>query len=122
MNSFNTAVTETANNILGKHRPVKKPWVTRNILKLCDKRRELKQMKNTTEGAKLYREANQQVKKGMRKAKETWTEEQCRGIKENLKKQQQQQQQESLPACERTDKLETRENYYHLGQSREMSH
>ena len=86
INSFNTAVTETANNILGKHRPAKKPWVTDNILKLCDKRRELKQKKNTTEGAKLYREANQQVKKGMRKAKETWIEEQCQGIEENLQK------------------------------------
>ena len=30
INSFNTAVTETANNILGKHRPAKKPWVTDN--------------------------------------------------------------------------------------------
>ena len=60
INSFNTAVTETANNILGKHRPRKKPWVTDNIQKLCDKRRELKQKKNTTEGAKLYTEANQQ--------------------------------------------------------------
>ena len=86
INSFNTAVTETANNILGKHRPAKKPWVTDNVLKLCDKRRELKQKKNTTEGAKLYREANQQVKKGMRKAKETWIEEQCQGIEENLQK------------------------------------
>ena len=55
----NTAVTETANNILGKHQPAKKPWVTDNILKLCDKRRELTQKKNTTKGAKLYREANQ---------------------------------------------------------------
>ena len=63
INSFNTTVTETANNILGKHRPAKKLWVTDNILKLCDKRRELKQKKNTTEDAKLYREANQQVKK-----------------------------------------------------------
>ena len=81
INSFNTAVTETANSILGKHRPAKKPWVTDNILKLYDKRRELKQMKNTTEGAKRYREANQQVKKkGMRKAKKTWIEEQCQGI------------------------------------------
>ena len=62
-NSYNTAVTETTNNILGKHRPAKKPWVTDNILTLCDKRRELKQKKNTTEGTKLYREANQQVKK-----------------------------------------------------------
>ena len=43
INSFNTAVTDTANNILGKHRPAKKPLVTDNILKLCDKRRELKQ-------------------------------------------------------------------------------
>ena len=109
-------MTETANNVLGKHRPAKKPWVTDNILKLCDRRRELKQKKNTTEGAKLYREANQQVKKkGMRKAKETWIEEQCQGIEEK-------QQQESLPLCERTNKLETRENYYHPGQSREMSH
>ena len=87
INSFNTAVTETANNILGKHRPAKKPWVTdSNILKLCDKRRVLKQKKNTTEEAKLYREANQHVKKGTRKAKETWTEEQCQGIEENLQK------------------------------------
>ena len=43
INSFNTAVTETANNVPGKHRPAKKPWVTDNILKLCDKRRELRQ-------------------------------------------------------------------------------
>ena len=39
-----------------------------------------------TEGAKLYREANQQVKKDMRKAKETLIEEQCQGIAENLQK------------------------------------
>ena len=52
--------------------------------KLCDKRRALKQ--NTAEGAKLYREASQQVKKDMRKAKETWTEEQCLCIEDNLQK------------------------------------
>ena len=86
INNFNTAVTVTANNILGKHRPAKKPWVTDNIQKLCDKRRELNQKKNMAEGAKLYREANQQVKKGTRKAKETWVEEQCQGFEENLQK------------------------------------
>jgi len=43
-----TAVTETANELLGKRRPVKKPWVTPNILQLCDKRRELKKKKNET--------------------------------------------------------------------------
>ena len=44
INSFNTVVTETA-NILSKHQPAKKPWVTDNIRKLCDKCRELKQRK-----------------------------------------------------------------------------
>ena len=59
INSFNTAVTETASDILGKHRPTKKPWVTDNLLKLCEESRGLKQKKNTSEGANLYREANQ---------------------------------------------------------------
>ena len=80
INSFNAAVTETANNILGKRRPAKKPWITDNVLKLYDKRRELKQKKNTTEGVELNREANQQVREGVRKAKETWVEEQCQVI------------------------------------------
>ena len=40
--TFNTAVTETASEILGKHRQKKKPWITGEILDLCDKRRELR--------------------------------------------------------------------------------
>ena len=35
--TFNTAVTETASEILGKHRQKKKPWITAEILDLCDK-------------------------------------------------------------------------------------
>ena len=42
---FNTAVTETASEILGKHRQKKKPWVTEEILNLCEKKRELKKKK-----------------------------------------------------------------------------
>ena len=38
--TFNTAVTETASEILGKHYQKEKPWVTADILDLCDKRRE----------------------------------------------------------------------------------
>ena len=37
--AMNTAVTETTNEIIGKHRRIKKPWVTSDILDLCDKRR-----------------------------------------------------------------------------------
>ena len=35
--TFNTAVTETANEILDKHRQKKKNWVTAEILDLCDR-------------------------------------------------------------------------------------
>ena len=40
--TFNTEVTETASEILGKHLQKKKPWVTAEILDLCDRRRELR--------------------------------------------------------------------------------
>ena len=40
--TFNTAVTETASEILGKHRQKKKPWITAEILNLCDNRREMR--------------------------------------------------------------------------------
>ena len=40
--TFNTAVTETASEILGKHCRKKNPWVTAETLDLCDKRRELR--------------------------------------------------------------------------------
>ena len=51
---FNTAVTETAGEILGKHRQKKKPWVTAEILDLCEKRRELGKKRFEPEGSKLY--------------------------------------------------------------------
>ena len=39
---FNTAATETASEIIGKHRQKKKPWITAEILDLCDERRGLR--------------------------------------------------------------------------------
>ena len=41
--TFNTAVTETASEILGKHHQKKKAWVTVEILDLSNKRRELRE-------------------------------------------------------------------------------
>ena len=43
--TFNTAETETASEILGKHRQKKKPLITVEIFDLCDKRRELRKKK-----------------------------------------------------------------------------
>ena len=40
--TLNTAVTETASEILGKQIRKKKNWVTAVILDLCHKRRELR--------------------------------------------------------------------------------
>ena len=40
--TYNTTVTDTASEILGKERRRKKHWVTRDVLALCDERRDLK--------------------------------------------------------------------------------
>ena len=49
--TFNTAVTETASEILGKHHQKKKPWVTAEILDLFDKRMELRKKRFELEGS-----------------------------------------------------------------------
>ena len=43
--TYNTAVTDAASEILGKERRRKKPWVTKDVLDLCDERRDLKKKK-----------------------------------------------------------------------------
>ena len=70
--AMNIAVTETANEILGKHRSIKKPWVTSDILDLCDKRRELKKKKGDTEGRERYKKVNTEIRNILKKAKEKW--------------------------------------------------
>ena len=54
----NTAVTDAASEILGKESRRKKPWVTKNVLDICNERRYLKKKRYEAEGAKKYREAN----------------------------------------------------------------
>ena len=82
INTFNTAVTETAgdipaSDILGKHRQKKKPWITGEILDLCDKRRELRKKRFQPEGSEKYEEVNNNVKRCMKKAKENCIGELC---------------------------------------------
>ena len=71
--TFNTAVTDKANEILSKYRPVKKPWVTTDILDLCAKRRKLKNKNNNKDrdGMAQYRAVNQEIKKGMKRQRKT---------------------------------------------------
>lgn len=71
IDTFNTAVTETANEVLDKKRTTKKPWVTPDLLKLCDEKRDLEQSKyESDKGADKYRQVDKQVKMSMLKAKE----------------------------------------------------
>ena len=84
--TFNTTVIETASEILGKHRQKKKPWVTAEILDLCDKKRKLRKKRFEPEGSEIYREMNNDIKRCMKKAKENWIGEQCGEIEENLRK------------------------------------
>ena len=83
--TFTTTVTETASEILGKHRQKKKPWITAEILDLCDKRREMRKKIFEPEGSEKYKEVNNNIKRCMKKAKENWIGEQCSAIEENLK-------------------------------------
>ena len=84
--NFNTVINEAAKETLGKHRPIKKPWVTPEILELCDKRRELKPKKNEDSGKVLYKQVDKQINHEMRKAKDKWIENQCSEIEDNLKR------------------------------------
>ena len=69
--TLNTAVTETASEILGKHRQKKKTWVNAEIIDLCDKRRELIKKGVRPEGSEKYKEVNNSIKRCMKKAKKT---------------------------------------------------
>ena len=68
--TYNTAVTDTASEILGKECSRNKPWVTNDVLDLCDERRGLKKKRYEAEGAKEYRDANRRIQKAVKKAKE----------------------------------------------------
>ena len=84
--TYNTAVTDAASEILGKERRRKKPWVTKDVLDLCDERRDLKKKRYEAEGAKEYWEANRRIQKAVKKAKEDWIGAQCKEIETCLNK------------------------------------
>ena len=91
--TINTTVNDTASEIFGKESRRKKPWVTRNVLDLCDERRDLKKRRYEQEGAKEYRKANKRVQKALNKTQEAWIDTQCKETHACLKK-----KKESIPA------------------------
>ena len=59
--SYNKVVTDAASEVLGKEGGRKKPWVTRDVLDLCEERRDLKKKQNETEGAKDCKQEDSEV-------------------------------------------------------------
>ena len=84
--TYNTAVTSAATEILGKEHRSKKPWATKDVLDLCDERRDLKKKRYEAEGAKEYREVNRRIQKAVKKAKEDRIGVQCAEIETYLNK------------------------------------
>ena len=76
--TLNTAVTETASEILAKHRQKKKTWVSAEIL-VCATKGESWE-RNDSEGSEKYKEVDNNIKRCMKKAKENWIREQCSEI------------------------------------------
>ena len=61
--NYNTTLIHAASEILAKERRRKKPWVTIDVLDLCNERRDLKKKQYKAEGAKEYREENKRIQK-----------------------------------------------------------
>ena len=83
---FNKAETDTAAQVLGKQRRKRKPWVTPEILDLCDHRLDLKKKRGEPEGAKDYREIKRKIRTEMKMTKETWIQGQCQEVETCLRK------------------------------------
>uniref|UniRef100_H3A4I6 Reverse transcriptase domain-containing protein n=1 Tax=Latimeria chalumnae TaxID=7897 RepID=H3A4I6_LATCH len=78
--NFTTIINNIAEEILGKKRTKRKPWIIDKILKLCDKRRELKPGKGNSD----YKAINSEIRKEIRLAKEKWLANQCKEIETSL--------------------------------------
>ena len=67
--NINTMITTYNTAVTGKERCRKTPWVTKDVLDLCDERRDFKKKRYEAEGAKEYREANRRIQKGSEESK-----------------------------------------------------
>jgi len=90
-NNMGEAMITSEQEVLGRARHSKKPWVTNEVLDLCNERRRLRKSKHVDDATlEAYRTAHREVKKKMKEAKEEWIEQQCneidKGMKNNSKK------------------------------------
>ena len=80
INTYNSAVTDSVGEILGKERCRKKLWVTRDVLDLCDERGKLKKRQYEAEEEKNIGKLIR-IQKAVKKPKKDWVGAQCEKIK-----------------------------------------
>ena len=89
-NMVEKAILLTAEKTIGKYRKKKQPWITHNILDLCDDRRKLKALTKVKpvkpELKDKYRQINIRIRNLMKEAKETWIQSQCTSINVDMAK------------------------------------
>ncbi|GFR99771.1 hypothetical protein ElyMa_002800200 [Elysia marginata] len=84
-NSLKEALVSTAEEVLRRKRRTIQPWVTNEVLDLCDKRRELCKRKFGSNVAMENNQlANKAVRKKMKEAKEKWIDDQCVAIEQGM--------------------------------------
>ena len=83
---FNKAVTDTADELLGKQHRKKEPWVNPGILYVCDQRQDPKKKRSKPEGAKDYREIKRKIRTEMKVSRETWMQGQCQEVEACFRK------------------------------------
>ncbi|GFS04557.1 endonuclease-reverse transcriptase [Elysia marginata] len=84
-NSLKEVLVSTAEEVLGRKRRTIQPWVTNEVLDLCDKRRELRKRKfGSNVAMENYQLANKAVRKKMKEAKEKWIDDQCVAIEQGM--------------------------------------
>ncbi|GFR77564.1 endonuclease-reverse transcriptase [Elysia marginata] len=84
-NSLKEVLVSTAEEVLGRKRRTIQPWVTNEVMDLCDKRRELRKRKfGSNVAMENYQLANKAVRKKMKEAKEKWIDDQCVAIEQGM--------------------------------------
>ena len=79
------AVLETAESVLGKQRKTKQPYVTEEILDMCDEKRMLKPVRHKEEGKKKeYNRLKHQIEKKCRQEEVRQLEEKCKQCEESF--------------------------------------
>ena len=102
-NNIKEVLLTTADEVLGRKWKKIQPWVTKEVLDLCDRRHELRGQKHTSEEAKVqYLQANREVRTKMKEAKELWIKEQCDAIERGFEKGQCKQAYDTLKVLTKT--------------------